>query len=461
MKIDIDALRQIEREKSIDFLTVVEAFETAMASAYKRSPNASADEARVTVDRTTGEVTLFAQELDDEGNIVSEWREEPKDFGRIVAQTAKQVLLQRLREAEREATYGEYVGREGDIVTGQISQQGNVTLIELGRTEALLPYAEQIPNERLDHGAHTRAVVIEVRKQLRGAQIVASRTHPALVVGLFALEVPEIEEGIVEIKGIAREAGHRTKVAVMSNDGDVDPVGACVGPGGQRARAVQKELHSDESERIDIVRWADEPEQLVANALSPARVTNVYLYPDDGTAMVVVPDYQLSLAIGREGQNARLAARLTGWRIDIKSESQFAEEQQAFQDAFDAGLIDEYGNPLSDEGAAAIQKAYESAEATRRSALEDEDDDVAAAEAEPSATDLPIGAAAGAGGPLTAETAASAKPAADAAAATDGAAATDEDAAATDGASPDVDGDADPAAPDDEPTTGAGEQTGA
>ena len=393
MKIDIDALRQIEREKGIDFLTVVEAFETAMASAYKRSVHATGDEARVSVDRTTGDVNLFAQELDDDGNIVSEWREEPTDFGRIVAQTAKQVLLQRLREAEREATYGEFVGREGDIISGQISQQGNATLIELGRTEALLPYQEQIPNERLEHGAHSRAVVIEVRKQLRGAQIVASRTHPALVVGLFALEVPEIEEGIVEIKGIAREAGHRTKVAVMSNDPDVDPVGACVGPGGQRARGVQKELHAEELERIDIVRWADEPEQLVGNALSPAKVTNVYLYPEDGTALVVVPDYQLSLAIGREGQNARLAARLTGWRIDIKSETQFAEEQRAFQEAFDAGLIDEHGNPLSDAGAKAIEAAYESAEAVRRSALEDEQDDVLSAEPDATATDLPVSGA--------------------------------------------------------------------
>jgi transcription termination/antitermination protein NusA len=376
VKIDIDALRQIEREKGIDFLTVVEAFETAMASAYKRSSLSTADEARVTVDRATGDVTLFAQELDDEGNIVSEWREEPKDFGRIVAQTAKQVLLQRLREAEREVTYGEFVGREGDIVSGTVSQQGNATLIELGRTEALLPYQEQIPNERLEHGAHTRAVVIEVRKQLRGAQIVASRTHPALVVGLFALEVPEIEEGIVEIKGIAREAGHRTKVAVVSNDPNVDAVGACVGPGGQRARGVQKELHADEMERIDIVRWADEPEELVANALSPAKVSSVYLYPDDGTAMVIVPDYQLSLAIGREGQNARLAARLTGWRIDIKSETQFAEEQRAFQEAFDKGLIDEYGNPLSAEGEAAIEAAMETAQAARENALEEGDEDV-------------------------------------------------------------------------------------
>jgi N utilization substance protein A len=375
VKIDIDALRQIEREKSIDFHTVVEAFETALASAYKRSKHATADEARVVLDRTTGEITVYAQELDDDGNIVSEWREEPKDFGRIVAQTAKQVLLQRLREAEREATYGEFIGREGDIVAGTVSQQGNVTLIELGRTEALLPYSEQVPNERLDHGAHARAIVIEVRRQQRGAQIVCSRTHPGLVAALFALEVPEIEDGTVEIKAIAREPGHRTKVAVMSNDANVDPVGACVGPGGQRARAVQRELHNEEMERIDIVRWADSPEDLVANALSPAKVENVYLYPDDATAMVVVPDHMLSLAIGREGQNARLAARLTGWRIDIKSQTQFDEEQKAFQEAFEQGLIDEYGNPLSDEGVAAIEAAYETAEQAREAALDDDEED--------------------------------------------------------------------------------------
>jgi transcription termination/antitermination protein NusA len=418
MKIDLDALRQIEREKGIDFLTVVEAFETAMASAYKRSANLSADEARVTVDRTTGDVTLYAQQLDDDGNVVSEWQEEPKDFGRIVAQTAKQVLLQRLREAEREATYGEFVGREGDIVSGQVSQQGNQTYVELGRNTAYLPYSEQIPNERLEHGAHTRAVVIEVQRRDRGAQIVASRTHPALVVGLFALEVPEIEEGIVEIKGIAREAGHRTKVAVMSNDPDVDPVGACVGPGGQRARSVQKELHAEELERIDIVRWAEAPEELVGNALSPAKVTNVYLYPEDGTAMVVVPDYQLSLAIGREGQNARLAARLTGWRIDIKSETQFAEEQRAFQEAFDAGLIDEYGNPLSDEGAKAIEAAYESAEVARRNALDDDDADEVVAEpgsaTDPARLEEPASDAADAAPPVATPAGAEDVPAADA-----------------------------------------------
>jgi N utilization substance protein A len=380
MRIDIDGLREIEREKGIDFLTVVDAFETALAAAYKRSPQSSGDEARVTIDRISGDVTVYAQQLDDDGNVVSEWVEEPKDFGRIVAQTAKQVLLQRLREAEREVTYGQFVGHEGDIVSGQVSQQGNVTILELGRTEALLPYSEQVPNERLDHGAFARAVVIEVRKQVRGAQIICSRTHPALVVGLFALEVPEIEEGIVEIKGIAREAGHRTKVAVMSHDADVDPVGACVGPAGARAQAVQRELHNQEMERIDIVRWSDEPDEFVANALSPAKVSHVYLYPEDATAVVVVPDYQLSLAIGREGQNARLTARLTGWRIDIKSETQFEEEQRAFQAALEAGLIDEFGNPLSEEGERAILEAYQSAEATKLSVLA-EDGEVSPADA--------------------------------------------------------------------------------
>jgi transcription termination/antitermination protein NusA len=377
LKVDIDALRQIEREKGIDFATVVDAFETALASAYKRSSESTGDEARVVVDRISGKITVYAQQLDDDGNVISEEEETPQDFGRIVAQTAKQVLLQRLREAEREMTYGEYVGREGDIITGVVSQQGNVTLLDLGRTEALLPYGEQVPNERLVHGSHVRALVIEVRRQPKGAQIIASRTHPGFVAGLFALEVPEIEEGIVEIKGIAREAGHRSKVAVASKDEAVDPVGACVGPQGSRVRAVMQELHNEGFEKIDIVPWADDPENLVANALSPAKVTSVYLYPEEATAMVVVPDYQLSLAIGREGQNARLAARITGWRIDIKSDSQFAEEQRAFQEAFEAGLVDEYGRPLSEEGAKAIEAAQEAAESTRQRVLEDEDQETA------------------------------------------------------------------------------------
>ncbi len=380
MEIDLEALRAIEKEKGVDFHTVAEAFEQALASAYKRSGQFTADEARVTLDRVSGEVTVFAQELDENANVVSEWQEEPEDFGRIVAQTAKQVLIQRLREAEREVQFGEFAGREGDVVSGTVSLQGNVTILQLGRTEALLPYSEQVPNETFEHGQHVRALVIEVRRQSRGAQIVCSRTHPGLVAALFALEVPEIEEGIVEIKAIAREAGHRSKVAVMSHEADVDPVGACVGPGGERARGVQKELHNAEAERIDIVRWSEEPEELVANALSPAKVSDVYLYPDDATAMVVVPDYQLSLAIGREGQNARLAARLTGWRIDIKSETQFEEEQRAFQEAFEEGLIDEFGNPLSEEGERAIERAYEQAEKAREEALDDGGEDGAGGE---------------------------------------------------------------------------------
>ncbi|HUH07815.1 MAG TPA: transcription termination factor NusA [Egibacteraceae bacterium] len=353
MKVEIEALRSIEREKGIGFDTVIEALESALASAYKRS-TAEAEEARVVIDRVTGDVTVYAQELDDEGNILSEWEDTPHDFGRIVAQTAKQVLMQRLREAEREMTYGEYSGKEGDLVTGTIQIHDNrVTVLDLGNAEAVLPYAEQVPSERYEHGTRLRAYIVEVRRSVKGPQIICSRSHPKLVEELFRLEVPEIADGLVVIKGIAREAGYRTKIAVQSLDPSVDPVGACVGARGSRVRAIVEELSE---EKIDIVPWAEEPAALVANALSPAKVQEVYLYPDDGTALVVVPDYQLSLAIGREGQNARLAARLTGWRIDIKSESQFAEEQAAFQAAYERGEIDEYGNPVAQNGAPASQE---------------------------------------------------------------------------------------------------------
>jgi len=339
MKVEIEALRSIEREKGISFDTVLEALESALASAYKRS-QAEAEEARVVIDRSTGEVTVFAQELDDDGNIVAEWVDNPHDFGRIVAQTAKQVLMQRLREAEREMTYGEYSGKEGDLVTGtlQIHERG-LTVLDLGNAEAVLPYAEQVPTERYEHGARIRAYIVEVRRSFKGPQIICSRSHPNLVRELFRLEVPEIADGTVVIRAIAREAGHRTKIAVESLDPTVDPVGACVGARGSRVRAIVEELNE---EKIDIVTWSDQPAQLVANALSPAKVAEVHLYEDDATATVVVPDYQLSLAIGREGQNARLAARLTGWRIDIKSETQFFEEQAALQ----RREIDEYGRPI-------------------------------------------------------------------------------------------------------------------
>ena len=380
MNIDIDALRQIEREKGIDFPTVIEAFETAMASAYKRSRSATGDEARVTIDRISGEVTVFAQELDDEGQIISEWREDidVREMGRIVAQTAKQVFTQRLREAEREATFGEYVGREGDIVSGTVSQQGHVTLIEIGRnTEALLPGPEQVPNERLEHGQHTRALVIEVRRQHRGAQIVCSRTHPGLVAAMFALEVPEIEGG----RG--RDQGHRARGRLPFEGRGHEP--RQQRRPGRRVRRSGRLTRQGRAARAARGRARAHRHHPLARRAGAARgqravavegQRGVYLYPDDGTAMVVVPDYQLSLAIGREGQNARLAAKLTGWRIDIKSEGQFAAEQEAFQQAFEAGLIDEFGNPLSEEGETAIQNALATAQSKRDESLEQGAEDV-------------------------------------------------------------------------------------
>jgi N utilization substance protein A len=250
------------------------------------------------------------------------------DFkGRIGAQTAKQVIFQKLRDAEREMTYEEFAGREGDVVTGIVQQQERrYTLLDLGKVEALLPQGEQVPSEPLRHGERLKAYITEVRRGTKGPQIVVSRTHPGLLKSLFALEVPEINEGIVEIMAVAREPGHRSKIAVASNEPAVDPVGACVGPKGSRVRMVVNELRG---EKIDVVPWSDESATFVANALQPAKVREVTVNPETQTALVIVPDYQLSLAIGREGQNARLAARLTGWRIDIKSESQAAEPTPA------------------------------------------------------------------------------------------------------------------------------------
>ena len=246
------------------------------------------------------------------------------DFkGRIGAQTAKQVIFQKLRDAEREMTYEEFAGREGDVVTGIVQQQERrYTLLDLGKVEALLPQGEQVPSEPLRHGERLKAFITEVRRGTKGPQIVVSRTHPGLLRALFAMEVPEIDEGIVEIMAVAREPGHRSKIAVASNEPAVDPVGACVGPKGSRVRMVVNELRG---EKIDVVPWSDESATFVANALQPAKVKEVTVNPETQTALVIVPDYQLSLAIGREGQNARLAARLTGWRIDIKSESQANE----------------------------------------------------------------------------------------------------------------------------------------
>jgi N utilization substance protein A len=293
-------------------------------AAYKRMPGA-AEEAVVTVDPDSGEIRVYGQELDEDGTVVREWDDTPKDFGRIAAQTAKQVIMQRIREAERDLKYEEYAGREGDIVTGIIQQSDNrYTLLDLGKVEALLPQAEQVPYERYEHGARLKAYIVEVRKTTKGPQIVVSRTHPGLIKRLFELEVPEISSGVVEIKAAAREPGHRTKIAVWSNDPNVDPVGACVGARGARVRMVTNELRG---EKVDIVPYSDDPREFVMRALQPAKVKEVHLDEETGTATVVVHDFQLSLAIGKEGQNARLAARLTGWRIDIKSETQLAEEE--------------------------------------------------------------------------------------------------------------------------------------
>ncbi|MGH9044025.1 MAG: transcription termination factor NusA, partial [Acidimicrobiales bacterium] len=299
------------------------ALANALVAAYKRRPDA-AEEAVVTIDPDSGEIRVYGQELDEEGAVVREWDDTPDDFGRIAAQTAKQVILQRIREVERDMKYEEYAGREGDIVTGIVQQTDNrYTLLDLGKVEALLPQAEQVSYERYEHGARLKAYIVEVRKTTKGPQIVVSRTHPGLIKRLFELEVPEISAGIVELKAVAREPGHRTKIAVWSNDLSVDPVGACVGARGSRVRMVTNELRG---ERVDVVPFSNDPVELIQNALAPARVREVHLDDATGTATVIVSDYQLSLAIGKEGQNARLAARLTGWRIDIKSETQLEEE---------------------------------------------------------------------------------------------------------------------------------------
>jgi len=320
-----EALNALAVEKGISTETLFHALAEALESAYKRMPGAE-EFAWVTIEPDTMEIKVFAQELDEDLLPVGdEFDVTPDNFGRIAAQTAKQVMTQRIREAEREMKYEEYAGREGDIVTG-IAQQTDAryTLLDLGRVEALLPQAEQVPFERTENNGRVKAYIVEVRKTYRGPQIVVSRTHPGLVKRLFELEVPEIADGVVEIRACAREPGHRTKIAVWSNDANVDPVGACVGARGSRVRMVVNELRG---EKIDIVPYSEVPEDFVMKALSPAKVKEVRIDVDTGTATVIVPDYQLSLAIGKEGQNARLSARLTGWRVDIKSETQIAEEE--------------------------------------------------------------------------------------------------------------------------------------
>ncbi len=320
----MEALQALATDRGIPVDALFAALADALETAYKRTPGAH-EYSWVTIDPDTMEIRVLAQDLDEEGEPVGgEFDVTPDGFGRIAAQTARQVMTQRIREAERDMKYEEYAGREGDIVTGMIQQtDARYTLLDLGRVEALLPQAEQVPYERPEANTRLKAYIVEVRKTAKGPQIVVSRTHPGLIKRLFELEVPEIADGVVEIKACAREPGHRTKISVASNDPNVDPVGACVGARGARVRMVVNELRG---EKIDIVPFSEDPVDFVMKALSPAKVKDVLIDEGSGTATVIVPDYQLSLAIGKEGQNARLAARMTGWRVDIKSETQVAEE---------------------------------------------------------------------------------------------------------------------------------------
>jgi len=337
----IAALLELEKEKGIKMDTIIEALEMALASAYKK--NYQTDyECRINIDMKTGEIKVYkiiedtesadSESKDGEGattevddkDTATEIDVTPDNFGRIAAQTAKQVIRQRMKEAEREIMYDEFKDRVGDLVTGIIQQSDSrFTLVDLGRVEALLPQYEQAPGERYRHGERVKCYISDVRKTTKGPQVIVSRSHTGLIRKLFELEVPEIYEGVVEIKSIAREAGYRTKIAVSSNEKNVDPVGACVGPKGSRVRMVVDELGG---EKIDIVDYSDDISTYIKNSLSPARVHKVLVDNQNKFALIVVSNDQLSLAIGREGQNARLAAKLTGWKIDIKSEKQFEDE---------------------------------------------------------------------------------------------------------------------------------------
>ncbi len=337
MDIDVKALRLLEQEKGISLDVVVDAIETALLSAYHKTPGARSN-ARVELDRRTGHVVVWARDRldepdesedeatdEDDARPEARWSEEfddtPDDFGRFAASVARQLIMQRIRDAEDQTTFGEFSGKVGDIVSGVIQQgsrPGDV-LLDLGKLEALMPATERVPEEKYAHGERLKAYVYEVEMGPRGPRVRVSRTHPNLVKLLFALEAPEIADGTVEIAAIAREAGHRTKIAVRATAPGVNAKGACIGPMGQRVRNVMHELHG---EKIDIVDFSEDPAEFIGHALSPSQVKAVRIVDEEArSAQVVVPDFQLSLAIGKEGQNARLAAKLTGWRIDIRSDT--------------------------------------------------------------------------------------------------------------------------------------------
>jgi N utilization substance protein A len=350
----IEALQVLEKERGVDFDILVEAIEAALISAYKKNFG-TLQNVRVAFDRETGDIKVYsrktiveevtdsrteialgdARKMDPRYELedVVETEVTPRNFGRIAAQTAKQVVVQRIREAERDLIYDEFSNREGDIVNGIVQRVENrMVFIDLGKVEAMLNANEQMPGEQYTQGKRIKTYIIEVKKTTKGPQILVSRTHPGLLKRLFELEVPEIHEGIVEIKSVSREAGSRSKIAVYSKNENVDSVGSCVGPKGLRVQAIVDELRG---EKIDIVKWSSDPVKFVANSLSPAKVLSVEILPEEKIAKVVVPDYQLSLAIGKEGQNARLAAKLTGWKIDIKNETQAGYVSESFEDEDD------------------------------------------------------------------------------------------------------------------------------
>jgi transcription termination/antitermination protein NusA len=342
MDIDLAALRGLERERDISLDVIIPAIEQAMLVAYHRTEGAHRL-ARVELDRKTGHVVVWAREEGtispegERGEPGPEFDDTPAGFGRIAASTARQVIVQRLRDIEDEQIMGDFRGHEGDVIAGVIQQSSDPrnVLVDLGTIEGVLPLAEQVPGEKYVHGERLRCFVVSVKRGARGPQISLSRTHPNLVRKLFALEVPEIADGTVVIAALAREAGHRTKIAVQSTVPGVNAKGACIGPMGQRVRAVMTELHG---EKIDIVDFSEDPARFVASALSPSRVNSVEIVdPVLRAARVIVPDYQLSLAIGKEGQNARLAAKLTGWRIDIRSDTAVAAAEAEGAEGAGAG----------------------------------------------------------------------------------------------------------------------------
>lgn len=369
----LEAVKVLVKAKKVDENIIFDALEMVLLTAYKKESGSNA-KTSISLDRTTGDYFIYAEKnvvekVDPESeNAINEISVKeakkinkeyeagdmlrievtPKDFGRVAAQAAKQVLIQKLREAERGSIYDEFSGREGDIITGTVKwSESRTVFVDLGRVEGILPFSEQIEGETFQPNDKIKCYVQEVRKTTKGPEIILSRTHPGLLKRLFEMAVPEIYSGTIEIKSVVREAGSRSKISVFAMDPNIDAVGACVGPKGQRVQNIVNELHD---EKIDIVRWDEDPAIYIANALSPAKVVSVSVWDEEKSSYVIVPDYQLSLAIGKAGQNARLAAKLTNWKIDIKSESQAAEEGFGDDEEVEDDILEDIEHPGTKEG---------------------------------------------------------------------------------------------------------------